>query len=265
MTEYLDTVVRSGQVNTPPGSYRTVKEWGVNSFMGPHSTVLEIGCSTGFITTEVARYTGATCIGVDLHGKSVATAEESVDGYIAHRVSFKQADAAALPFDTDSFSHVIVSGYLPFVPAEVRKAHITEAVRVLHPWGYLLIALYYYRTPPPQQVVEEFNAKIGTKLSVDGDRPYWISLFDGLPLTLEYNSEYEVLPGGCERTEMYLQHLHPETREDWKENLRLFNENGEYLNYFVQVYRKVADDPHVLLQLPRGGIYQTKRISRDST
>jgi len=41
MTDYLSLVTKSGQVNTPPGSYKTVKEWITHSFLGPHSHVLE--------------------------------------------------------------------------------------------------------------------------------------------------------------------------------------------------------------------------------
>lgn len=176
MSEYLDTVSQSGQVNTPPGSYQTVREWVQQSFISPHSKVLEIGCSTGFISIEMARYTGASVIGVDLHAGSVAAARSNIDEYVAGRVNFQQADAGGLPFKDGSFSHVVVSGHLPFVPHKMRRIHIIEALRVLRPWGHLLVALYYYESPPPTDLVTRFNDRIGTQLSPDGDRAYWSGL-----------------------------------------------------------------------------------------
>lgn len=259
MSYYLSSIVKSGQVNTPPGSYLTIKEWAQNSFMNQQSVVLEIGCSTGFITIELSRYTGATCIGIDLHKESIAVARQNVDKYIANKVSFQQGDAGNIPFVNNLFSHVVIGGYLPFIQPRERRKHIVEALRVLKPWGYLLIALYYYHSTPPQKLVDEFNAKIGTCLSAEGTKDYWSHLFTELPLTLEYESEYDVLPSDENRIRQYLNQMRPETQNDWKENLRLFNENGRFLSYFVRINRKIADDTNPMIQIPRGGIYNVKQ------
>lgn len=261
MSEYLSTVVKSGQINTPPGSYLTIKEWARNSFVNPQSTILEVGCSTGFISIETVRYAGATCVGVDLHEGSIVAARHNIDKYIADKVSFQQGDAGNLPFTDNFFSHVVIGGHLPFIQPEERRKHVVEALRVLRPWGYLLVALYYYHSPPPQRLVDEFNAKMGTRLSTDGTKAYWSGLFDELPLTLEYESEYDVLPGDEDRVRQYVEQMRPETRGDWQENLRLFNENGRFLSYFVRVYRKIADVPNLMLQIPRCGIYDVRRKS----
>lgn len=261
MSEYLSSVVKSGQVNTPPGSYLTIKEWAQNSFMGQQSTLLEIGCSTGFITIEMARYTRATCIGIDMHEGSIATAQHNVDKYVSDHVSFQQGDAGNLPFEENLFSHVVISGHLPFIQPDERRRHIVEALRVLKPWGYMLIALYYYHSPPPQKLVDEFNAKIGTRLSPDGIKTYWTQLFDNILLTLEYEAEYEVFPGDDTRTQQYIEQMHSETKTDWEEYLQLFNENGRFLSYFVRVYRKIPNEPSLMLQIPRGGIYSVRRRS----
>ena len=261
MSKYLATVAKSGQVNTPPGSYLTVKEWAQNSFLNQQSTLLEIGCSNGFIAIEMARYTGATCVGIDLHEGSIVTARQNIDKHVAGRVSFQQGDASHLPFEESFFNHVVISGHLPFIQPDDRRKHVVEALRVLKPWGYMLVALYYYHTPPPEMLVEEFNAKIGTRLSSRGTKAYWAQLFDELPMTLEYEAEYEVLPGDDIRARQYVEQMRSETRSDWKEYLRLFNENGRFLSYFVRVYRKIPDEPNLMLQIPRGGIYNVRRKS----
>ncbi len=229
--------------------------------MNQQATLLEVGCSTGFITIEMARYTGAICVGVDLHEKSIATARQNIDRYVAHHVSFQRGDAGNLPFEDNLFSHIVISGHLPFIQPDERRKHIVEALRVLRPWGYMLVALYYYHSPPPKELVEEFNIKIGTKLSSEGTKTYWTQLFDELPLTLEYEADYEVLPGDDTRTHQYIEQMQPETKGDWEEYLRLFNKNGHFLSYFVRVYRKIPNESNLMLQIPRGGIYNVRRKS----
>jgi|GEM_PF-4948174 len=261
MSSYFSTVVQSGQVNTPPGSYVTVKEWARNSFLNQQSYLLEIGCSTGFISIETSRYTGARCIGVDLHDESIRVAQSNVDKYIKERVAFQQADAGRLPFEDSSFSHVVISGHLPFIEAQDRRRHIVEALRVLKPWGYVLVALYYYRTSPPEDLVRKFNATVGTKLTAQDAKRYWSELFDNILLSLEYEADYDVVPSDEERVRQYAEAMHPATRDKWKDILQLFNENGRYLSYFVRVYRKIPDEPNLMLQIPRGGIYEIKRKS----
>lgn len=261
MSKYLSAVAKSGQVNTPPGSYLTVKEWAQHSFMNQQSKVLEIGCSNGFISIELARYTGATCVGIDLHDQSIQSAIQNIDRYVTDRVSFQQGDAGQLSFKDGSFSHVVISGHLPFIESTRRREHIHEALRVLGSWGYLLVALYYYHAPPPQKLIDEFNAKIGTQLSSNGDKAYWTQLFDGFPLTLEYEAEYEVLPGDEVRTREYVERMKADTRNDWQGYLRLFNENGHFLGYFVRVYRRVPNDTNLMIQIPRGGIYNVRKVS----
>lgn len=141
----------------------------------------------------------------------------------------------------------------------MRQSHIIEALRVLRPWGHLLVALYYYETQPSADLVTRFNDRIGTRLSPDGDRAYWVSLFDNLPGTLEYEQDYDVIPGDESRVSTYITQMKEETRPDWDEVLALFNENGRHLSYFVQVYRKVPDLKSLMIQIPRGGIYEVRK------
>ena len=261
MNEYLSSIVQSGQVNTPPGSYLTIKDWIQNSFINQQSKVLEIGCSNGFISIAIARYTGATCVGIDLHNKSIGLAKTNIDHYVADRASFQQGDAGHLPFNDNSFSHVVLSGHLPFIDPATRQAHIQEALRVLKPWGNLLVAMYYYHTRPPQNLVDEFNAKIGTQLSPDGDKVYWTRLFEEPRLSLEYESEYKVLLGDEARVQEYLKRMTTETRDDWREFLRLFNDNGRFIAYFVRVYRRLPNEKNIMVQIPRGGIYNVRKLT----
>lgn len=262
MSQYLSLVAKSGQVNTPPGSYLTLKEWIINSFINQQSNVLEVGCSTGFITIEIARYTSASCTGVDLHEPSLEAARGNTDKDVEDKVCFLQADAGKLPFNDEQFSHVIVGGHLPFVSNKVREQHIAEAIRVVKPWGFVLTALYYYKETPPVQLLEKFNDEVGTSLTGE-DYYYWDNLFKNQRLQIEYQSINNLILADSNRIDEYLDRLNPDCRNDWRRKLELFNENGKYLQYFVRVYRKLSSDSKIMLQIPRGGIYQVQTASVD--
>lgn len=254
MNEYVSLVAKSGQVNTPPGSYKTVKEWALHSFIRPEAEVLEIGCSTGFIAIELARYTGAKTTGLDSSAESIATAQQNVNTELAGRCTFIVGDADKLPFPERQFSHVVIGGHLPFIPHHLRGPHVTEAIRVLQPYGFLLTALYFYHTTPPVELLEQFNTEVGTHLRPEYSQDYWSSFLEHPELDLEHESVYAFSLPDEARIQQYLEQLHPETRPQWEYRLRLFVENGRYMHFFVRVYRKYPTGA-TLRQIPRGGIY----------
>lgn len=254
MSKYLSLVVKSRQVNTPPGSYVTVREWITNSFIGPHSNVLEIGCSTGFIAIELARYTSAKTMGIDSNVESIATAQQNVNVELAGRCSFLTSDAGHLPFLEKRFSHVVIGGHLPFIPHELRQPHVVEAIRVLQPWGFLLTSLYFYHSAPPIELLKQFNTEVGTHLRPEYNQGYWSSLFEHPELELEYESVYAFNLPNEARIQQYTEQLDPKTHRQWDHRLRLFVENGRYMHFFVRVYRKYPTGA-TLRQIPRGGIY----------
>ena len=120
----------------------------------------------------------------------------------------------------------------------------------------IMTALYYYREPPPLSLIESFNKEMGTHLSASGDQGYWSRLFEGLPLTLEHESTYDLQPIDSAQLQTYLQSVKPDTRDDWQRRLELFSENGKYLSYFVRVYRRLPSEG-AMMQSPRGGIYRS--------
>lgn len=251
---YPDFVAKTGQVNTPPGSYQTVKEWIRESFMHETSLLLDIGCSTGFIPIEVTRYCGARIVGIDLNEHSLRSARYNTDPAVTTRCLFARCSALHLPF-RDVFSHVVTGGHLPFIPGDQRPQHVLEAVRVIRPWGYLLTALYFYHTRPPRKLIERLNQHLGTHLSGDCDESYWVSLLEVANLDVEYHAVYEFVLPDKGRVENYVQQFYPADQPLWRERLQLFAENGQYMRYFVRVSRKRPTDGDSLRQIPRGGIY----------
>ncbi len=254
---YPDFVASSGQVNTPPGSYDTIKEWIREGFIDRESNVLEVGCTTGFIANQINRYTGARVIGIDL--SSVAIEKAKRNSGDNPQLNFQQANAGELPFNNDYFSHVIIGGHLPWVKQSERKEHVIEAVRVLRPKGFLLTSLYYFHDKPQADFLNEFNSAFNTQLSQEGGYQEWSSLFNLENLVLENENNYKIISPGYLRKRDYVNRFKKEFQDEWKKKVELFSRNGEYLSFFVKIFQKIdLLDPYV--QIPRGGIYQWRRI-----
>jgi SAM-dependent methyltransferase len=95
--------------------------------------VLDIGCGPGVILSEVDR--GALKAGLDIDRQALKVAADfNPEAFLA------AADWGSLPFKTDGFSTVILSGVIcASLPREVKDKILKEAVRVLKPGGQVLI------------------------------------------------------------------------------------------------------------------------------
>lgn len=254
---YPSFVAKSGQVNTPPGSYKTIKTWIRESFMSSNSKVLEIGCSTGFISYQINSYTGAKVVGIDLSPESVEKAKKNCKG--VRGCKFFVGDASKLEFPDSSFTHVIIGGHLPWVNKSEHERHIKEALRVLSPGGFLLTSLYYYSSKPPREFLDKFNQEFGTCLESSQTYGYWSSLFKLGELDLEYESNFEIFPPSPERKKYYLSFFDKESRTAWEKKVCLFEQNAKYISFFVKVFRKDANGQY--RQQPRGGIYTHRKLN----
>jgi ubiquinone/menaquinone biosynthesis C-methylase UbiE len=93
---------------------------------------LDVGTGTGGGAFSIAaHFPAAEVIGVDFSQAMVAHASAKVTPQLAGRVSFRQTDAASLPFGDGTFDLVAHSNMIPF---------FDEISRVLRPGGYALFA-----------------------------------------------------------------------------------------------------------------------------
>ncbi len=99
--------------------------------------VLDVGCGTGALTREVARYVGAagSVAGLDLSESMLGVARETCPG-----ADFRLGSAIDLPHDDASFDAVVSSFMLMFVPDPTKA--ISEMRRVLRPGGRLVVSVW---------------------------------------------------------------------------------------------------------------------------
>ena len=123
------------------GTQELVKQIG----LAPGSRCLDVGCGVGGATRVLCEAAGpdGECVGLDLDPELLEIARSSEQG--AGKVSFMQGDAAALPFDDDTFD-VAHARYL-FIHLPNHREVIAEMARVTKPGG--TVALY----EPDLQVV----------------------------------------------------------------------------------------------------------------
>ncbi len=97
--------------------------------MGQGCSILDIGCGGGLLTNFLASH-GHKVFGIDQSSKSLEVAKEKD---LTKSVMYKTADAAALPFEKESFDVVSAMDLLEHVqdPSSVIK----EASRILRPGG----------------------------------------------------------------------------------------------------------------------------------
>ncbi len=97
--------------------------------LDPNMKLLDLACGTG-IVARMASASGVMATGGDINAAMLAVAEKHAAGA---KLSFRHADAQALPFDDQSFDAVICQQGLQFFPD--RRVSAMECLRVLKPGG----------------------------------------------------------------------------------------------------------------------------------
>ncbi len=96
--------------------------------------VLDVGCGTGAITSDIVEFSSGQVVGVDNDPEKLGEAERAF-GHL-DRVSFQLADAQDLPFADGTFDLVVCNLLLIYVPDQQRA--VDEMARVTRRGGFVL-------------------------------------------------------------------------------------------------------------------------------
>jgi len=152
----------------------------LRSMLPKGARVLEVGCAYGFFVRR-ARVQELDCVGVDISQWAIDHAPEVARDYV------QRADAAALPYDDNSFDAVVSWELLEHVPEEHVDQVLSEMERVATPeaWQVHRICLpgsddndVTHVTVKPKEWWYDTLGERGWHLSTDWQRR-WDAAFTG--------------------------------------------------------------------------------------
>lgn len=245
--DFSSLVALLREPNMPSGGAETVRRVLRRCPLDGDATVLEIGCNTGFTTIEIASWTRAHVVGIDVNDRSLTHARAKATRYGIDNASFVRSDALALPFGAGTFDLVFCSNVTSFIVDHAAAA--AEYRRVLRPRGVLAAVPIYYVEDPPEPLRRAVGAAIGIDLPVLS-RDYWIELFSDPRLHLFAEEAYRYDDRSADDIRRYVDMVMQQAdldreRADVRRALHdrllyfyeLFNENLRYAGFSILLWR----------------------------
>lgn len=149
---YTDFVGLINQWNVLPGSYVTLSKWSQFSRLNKNSRLLEVACTTGFSSRELAVMSGCSGEGFDLSRKSIKMANYNKEKYTPN-IDFSYSVADGYSFKAQKlFTHIVVGASLGFFPDSHKM--LEKCISMLEDGGYLLASPFYVTEPLPLEIIK---------------------------------------------------------------------------------------------------------------
>lgn len=149
---YTDFVGLINQWNVLPGSHVTLSKWACFSGLNKNSRLLEVACTTGFSSRELALLSGCSGEGFDLSEKSIKMAVYNKEQY-APKIDFSYSVADGYKYKSDKpFTHIAIGASLGFFPDPAKM--LERCIGMLEDGGHILASPFYVTKPLPQALVK---------------------------------------------------------------------------------------------------------------
>ncbi len=156
---YPDFVGFINQWNVLPGAYDTISKWSIYSRITEKSSLLQIGCTTGFQSRELAHLTGCKALGVDLSKYAVDSAIWNAQHYSPEaKVSYKVANAEEYIFD-EKYSHIAMGAGLKFFKNPEKMLERCSSLLIED--GYILASPFFVTKEIPQNIISNSQEIFG--------------------------------------------------------------------------------------------------------
>jgi len=261
---YTDFIALLDETNRCPGGKKTIRRIRELIHIDDETNILDVGSNTGFTSLELARITPAKISGIDISESCVGQAEKSLSEDIESvqsRVTFQVASSYSIPFPDDNFDLIMAGGATGFMGDKSKAIH--EYLRVLKPWGFLVISPLTYHTQPLQKIVDDVSEIIGTTIKPMTMKD-WVGTVVEVTKDFElyFNESHNLSPRLNKEIDEYVDYflkkdhikilsetLKNAIKKRWLSILKVFNENHGYLGYSIIVFRKrqVVEEPELFI------------------
>lgn len=123
-------------------------------------SILEIACSTGYNTCEIAQQYNCYIKGIDISEISIALAKERKAKLNLDNVEFNVADAFHLPFEDNTFDIVFAEAIVALLPEKANL--LQEFIRVTKPGGCIGTLEAFIRSGASEEILSEINSVMTT-------------------------------------------------------------------------------------------------------
>lgn len=179
---YTDFVGFINQWNVLPGAHNTLSKWAVFSKLNDKSRILEIACTTGFSSRELAILSNCSGLAFDISDKSVQSAKLNKSKYAKDiRIDYFVEDGYKFK-DSKKFTHIILGAALKFFPRP--KEMLEKCISLLNDGGYILASPFFIKENLPKELVEEFKEVFGITPTVESYKDI-MSMYKGLEIIFE--------------------------------------------------------------------------------
>jgi ubiquinone/menaquinone biosynthesis C-methylase UbiE len=232
-----------------PGGLAATRRLAEACHIGPRTRVLDLASGKGTTAVYLAQNYGCPVVGVDISSELVAqaTALARKKG-LERRVSFREGDALALPFQADEFDVVVSQAILVLV--DDQKKAVREALRVVRPGGMIGWIEMSWKQPTTPEFIQAASSRLCTSC-VRNFHTYhgWETLLVGagvrqlktLPFPLDGGSMLAMLADekllNFSRV-MYRYLTNSQIRKRMDTINRFFRENTQYFGYGIYLGQK---------------------------
>jgi ubiquinone/menaquinone biosynthesis C-methylase UbiE len=127
------------------------------------SYVLDVGCGCGNFLTYLAQRYGCRGVGLDLSLERIKFAQERAIGEGRLTIEFHHGSATQMPYEPDTFSHVVSQDALCLIPDKPRTQ--SEVYRVLAPGGIFAFSDFLQ---PKEEVSERARKHVYDRVRWNG-------------------------------------------------------------------------------------------------
>ena len=224
---YTDFVGFINQWNVLPGAFNTLSKWKVFSNLKENSKILEIACTTGFSSRELAIMTNCSGKAFDISERSVESAIENKKKYAPNiKIDYFVKDGYKFKSE-EKFTHIILGASLKFFPKPEEMLKI--CLDHLEDGGFILASPFYIKSPIPESLISEFKKIFGITPTTESYKDI-IKMYKGLEVIYEERNDL------IEETNEELEHYCHSTIE------RVCKEKGvNDENLYLAMYKKLME------------------------